>query len=291
MQKIQKGRNDLCTCGSGLKYKKCCLLRDDQTVNPNVSKKTVLDAFESNGKGAPAMMTTTNEPFMPIRLYYTILDKKAFLEQLHALKCVDFESKKHFLISYWKEAGALSLSVKPTYVPKNLYPIIIAHGYIVRENQLHLDLRSFTRGVEMIKWINAHIRSTDLKLTHVASYNVITMVNAENFDTVMSQNYDELFAAPHMVIIDPQKKIKELKAAVAQGKNNDERMQIATQLLDAIGEEDFARIEKYPVHYYEDGIGSMEHGLNLRMTVAIEHWKGNTTCKPIHIIKKGLELD
>lgn len=28
---MKTGRNDLCPCGSGKKYKKCCLLKEDET--------------------------------------------------------------------------------------------------------------------------------------------------------------------------------------------------------------------------------------------------------------------
>ena len=32
------GRNDLCPCGSGKKYKKCCLIRDNREVCETLEK-------------------------------------------------------------------------------------------------------------------------------------------------------------------------------------------------------------------------------------------------------------
>ena len=34
-------------------------------------------------------------------------------------------------------------------------------------------------------------------------------------------------------------------------------------------------IEKFPVYFYEDGIGSLEAALRMRQIIALEHWKGN----------------
>ncbi len=38
-----------------------------------------------------------------------------------------------------------------------------------------------------------------------------------------------------------------------------------------------ALIEKFPVHFYEDGIRILELRLSFKQRVAIEHFKGNTS--------------
>ena len=71
------------------------------------------------------IMTTTEELLMPVRLYYTIHNKKSLIKALRKLKCVLFSEKddNHFIISYHKEAKKFNLAVPYQEVPKELYPI------------------------------------------------------------------------------------------------------------------------------------------------------------------------
>jgi hypothetical protein len=45
-------------------------------------------------------------------------------------------------------------------------------------------------------------------------------------------------------------------------------------------------VEKFPVHFYEDGILSLETALKLRQIVAFEHWQGNTAYTLGDVMKK-----
>ena len=289
---MKNGRNVLCRCGSGMKYKKCCLLKErDTSVSFHQQSPILVNHVNQNHHGKPIVMTTTNEPFMPIRLYYTICHMNTFLKNIRALDCITFAEPHHFYVSYWKEAKNLGLSVKHTDVPKPLYPIIIAHGFIMKEHTLHLNLRSFDRGLKMIEWINQHIKSTDLRLTHIASYNALTYVNESTIHSTMSHDYDEFRSEQTLTILKPEDVRDRLEKATALIHDPTEKMRVTTQLLKHMEEEDFARTEKYPAHYYEDGIESIEFALNLRLLVAIEHWKGNIHCKPIDIIRRGLNKE
>ena len=58
---IKTGRNEPCPCGSGKKFKKCCLgsqevKKTDNAINSNMT----------------LMTTTESDPIMPVRLYYAI---------------------------------------------------------------------------------------------------------------------------------------------------------------------------------------------------------------------------
>ncbi len=44
-------------------------------------------------------------------------------------------------------------------------------------------------------------------------------------------------------------------------------------------------IERFPVHYHEDGIGGFALALQLRQIVAREHWLGNTQYTLLDAIK------
>ena len=63
--------------------------------------KTYIDDSKSDKK---VIYTTTNEPFMPVRLYYTIHNEYLLIKALRRLKCIEFANNKHFILSYFKEA-------------------------------------------------------------------------------------------------------------------------------------------------------------------------------------------
>ena len=121
-------RNEPCPCGSGKKYKKCCLGQDkverieknywDTNPSPIKEQKNVL------------IVTTTKEVAMPIRLYYKVHDKLTLIKCLDRLKCICWLTENHFLINYMKEAKNIGLMVKYSKVPPELYPIILADGHI-----------------------------------------------------------------------------------------------------------------------------------------------------------------
>ncbi|MBK1723601.1 hypothetical protein CKO23_15315 [Thiocystis violacea] len=69
------------------------------------------------------------------------------------------------------------------------------------------------------------------------------------------------------VIIEPEEKINKLKADLAQGKTLD-------KILNE--EELLPMVERFPSHFYEDGINSLKFSLRARQHVAMQHWSGNT---------------
>lgn len=67
-----------------------------------------------------------------------------------------------------------------------------------------------------------------------------------------------------------------LKASVEAEQDEEEKLKVMAHFLDEIANEEFNLIEKYPLHYYEDEIESLEHALMFRLFVAMEYCQGNT---------------
>lgn len=274
-QDIKHKRNQMCHCGSGLHHKKCCLLKHVTHSHDAIDITPDEKACDTHKVVSP-LMTTTNEFVMPIRLYYTIRHRKRFIEILHSLSCVEFATSDHFYINYWREASTLGLSLSSTDVPKNLYPIILAHGFIQKDSTLHLNLRSFERGLKMIEWINNKISSKSLKLTHIATHNAILDADTQ---AIPSHELDEFLGEEKLTVIDPKAIIHQLRKATEHIHDFIERRRIASEIIDRLEQEDFALSEKFPANYYEDGIQSVELSLNLRWRSAFEKWKGNADVK------------
>ena len=127
------GRNDPCPCGSGFKYKKCCLSQDQTGIPlfPSVKKREEENDDERSYNKEAVVMTMTNEPLMPIRLYYTVFNQEGLLQKLQQLGCVHFESAEDFCICYEKEARNIPLSVSYNKVPERFYPVILAFGHLI----------------------------------------------------------------------------------------------------------------------------------------------------------------
>lgn len=223
---------------------------------------------------------------MPIRLYYTVFDKEGLLQKLQQLDCVRFESESEdrFFICYEKEAQSIPLSVSYNKVPKDFYPVILAFGRIIDGCHLQLDLRSFERGLGMIEFIDQWIDRSFAKITHIASYNKLS--TASNADDFANLDYDAIFAEDHMVVHDPETTMDALEAALNQAEDEEERQKIMERYLEQRPQQELIVVEKYPIYYYEEGIERVGTTLMLRSIVAMEHWNGNTACKPMDILQK-----
>jgi len=63
-------------------------------------------------------------------------------------------------------------------------------------------------------------------------------------------------------------------------------MAMAFAMMEQQSNERLPDVEKFPVHFYEDGITSLENALRLRQIVAFEHWQGHTDYTLGDIIRK-----
>ena len=75
---MKLNRNDICHCGSGKKYKKCCLLNDEQQiVSQNAGKSSQTLPKQGAIKNDAIMATLTGEYTQPVRLCYKVCNYSA----------------------------------------------------------------------------------------------------------------------------------------------------------------------------------------------------------------------
>ena len=157
----------------------------------------MFNIFRKSIEEPKLIMTSTEELFMPVRLYYKLHNKKALIKALKKLKCVLFsqEDENHFVISYHKEAKKIDLAIPYQEVPKELYPIALADGYIVGNSELRIDTKSLRRGVGMVDFlVKSIIPSNIIEIMAMANYNKATAArNEEEYYQWFNVNYDELF--------------------------------------------------------------------------------------------------
>ena len=91
---MKLNRNDICHCGSGKKYKKCCLPNDEQQiVSQNIGKSSQTLSKQGAIENIAIMATLTGEYTQPVRLCYKVYDKQAIHSKIFKnLKCMSYDS-------------------------------------------------------------------------------------------------------------------------------------------------------------------------------------------------------
>lgn len=77
------GRNDPCPCGSGKKYKSCCLLKEQQKKGPFGGRKFTAKIISGGGVKTP--VSTQEKPHSQVKpIDYTTLMERSFGSALHS---------------------------------------------------------------------------------------------------------------------------------------------------------------------------------------------------------------
>ena len=287
MKKI--GRNDPCFCGSGKKNKKCCLnnRQNNHTVATGLREHISVAHDRNLSSKQPALLTTTtNELFMHARLYYNVHNKSDLINHLSKLQCIDIYEKDEFIINYIHETQNIGLAVKHNKVPKELQPIILAKGKFIDGSEMVLDLRSFERACGVIEFLNAHINRDIAEITHVATHNKLHRVTKNTASDVMNVDYDKLFSNENMHY--PDKAFANLMSEAEDASSRDEKMQTLMSFIAGSKAENPVLVEKFPVHYYEDGIELLKFSLKFRQKLAHEHMFGDESLNMFQLISQTI---
>ena len=86
---------------------------------------------------------------------------------------------------------------------------------------------------------------------------------------------DALFDPQIGTGLDPEALVQRLAEKTADVRDPEERIKIVLEDLESRAQEPLPEIERFPVHYVEDGIEGFKLALRLRQLVAMQHWLGN----------------
>ncbi len=279
---IETGRNAPCDCGSGKKYKKCCLSRE-------VGMPAVAKSEEASKK--VFVKTLTDELFQPMRLYYTIHDEAKLLECFHQLKCMDYDLVlDDWTVMYADEANSIGLKVSPEKVPKHAQPLVIATIYIEKNQAMLVDIRSIERAAAMIKFINKHVPRAAAEITYAAIYNKIISTTHANLNSFRDLDYDQIFDERNITTVDPDKRADELALEVdessQQHKNKNEALDVIFKNSRERAKKPLPEVEKFPIYYYEEGLMQFLTLCKFRQVIAVQHFLGNKEFTFYDVIQK-----
>ena len=249
------GRNDPCPCGSGIKYKKCCLAATTATAASVITPKPT--------STRQYVGTMTGEVFIPIRLYYKINDKIGVETAFRKLECMDYDpANDRWTWLFDNEAKHLKFEKSYSSIPVHRRPIILGSFYSRVDTEMYIDVGSVDRAVKAVEFFDKHIDRSVAEVTYFAIYNKITSDEAEK----PGPCFDSLFSDVRTDLIDQKMEanITRISEAVKAG-----------QFLDIVNERKFELVEAHHVNYYAEGVVQLKTSLELREAVAVARWNGN----------------
>jgi hypothetical protein len=226
-------------------------------------------------------MTVTGEIFQPVRLYYKVVNRDKLEKCFDNLRCIEFDaSKNRWVWLYDEEAKSIDLKIKFSSIPEKIRPVIIGSFFWKSADDLVLDLRSFERALEAIKFFDKKFPRSNATVTHCSVVNRIFELHessASNFDAFFENN-------DKMVEINPEAFIDRTKEASLSTDGKPNFQAITSFINDEMTR--FFEVEKFPTNFYEDGIKSLKTTFILRRTIAMERWNGDDNYSWKDIFKK-----
>jgi hypothetical protein len=104
--------------------------------------------------------------------------------------------------------------------------------------------------------------------------------------TNFRQSAEGLFTPEQVTELHGEEMLLRMAASLQTIPDPGQRLDMAFAWMEQQSQERLPEVEKLPVHFYTDGITSLENVLRLRQIVAFEHWQGNTACTLGEVIKK-----
>ena len=233
------------------------------------SKKQPSEAADRQGEEKRLAMTTTGEIYQPIRLYYSVSSFRRVVRIFYRLRCVEFDpSQKRWVWLYTDEASSIKFGKKAD----SDEPIVLGSFLKKGSKEMVLDVRSFERAIEALVFFDNHIPRRVAKVTDAAIVNRLFDVQDG-----ISSTFDHFFDEQFVERSDPEELLQKLKHIGSKARNETEKRVLILAYIDERSREPFPEIERFPLHFYEDGAASLPLPFRARQAIAIQHWLGNTS--------------
>src|SRR5919109_812494 len=232
--------------------------------------------------GKQLLMTMTGEMHQPVRLYYEVSEQAAVLQAYTKLRCLDDDQdNQRWVWLYHGEAKKLKFHKSYSAIPRQMRPIILGVFRFPSAQEMTLDVRSWERATDAVVFFDRYLKRSIARVTHAAIVNRLFPYTTDGLPAL-----EGLFAPEQVTEIDGEAMLRRIAASLQTIHDPGQRRDMAFALMEQQSHERLPEIEKLPVHFYTDGITSLENALRLRQIVAFEHWRGNTACTLGEVIQK-----
>jgi hypothetical protein len=160
-------------------------------------------------------------------------------------------------------------------------PMVLGSWRFTNAEEMPLDIRSWERATKAVAFFDTYLTRSIAQVTHTAIVNRLFAYTTSGLPEL-----EGLFAPAKVADIHPAEMLLRVTESLQTIQNPGQRRDMAFALMEKQSQKLLPDVEKFPVHFYEDGIASLENALRLRQIVAFEHWQGHTDSTLGDIIRK-----
>jgi hypothetical protein len=226
------------------------------------------------------LATVTGDFFQPVRLHYRVANQNRLLAAFKKLRCLDEDPpRRRWVWLYEHEARGLRFKHSYNQLPRHLHPIVIGSIFLRTKGTMLLDLRSCERAILAVPFFDRHISR---KIARVTEAEVVNKLFSTDNPQLAP---DDLFDHQPSTAVDSEAELRKTAELTAPVQDPQEKLRIATEYMESQAKCPLPEIERFPVHFYEDGIGGFQSALRMRQVVALQHWLGNTEYTLFDVIR------
>lgn len=232
------------------------------------------------------LATMTNEPFQPVRLYYSIPSASAVIEKLRRLKCMS--EVPHQQCWEWSlEAECASLRFPGGgyhAVPKEKRPIVLGRIRFPTLGRMTLETNSIERAIAGARLFAPHF-GPEVVATRLRVVNRFFFAD-EGQPSELMTTLDR-----DVTVIDPRETEEAFRNHFRDVRLEDRKRALIEYVEKAKAERDVPLVEDFPLAPEEEtpDFLHLANTLQFRFMRAFEHWRGNTHLTIGAIITRAVE--
>jgi hypothetical protein len=193
----------------------------------------------------------------------------------------DDQDNQRWVWLYHGEAKKLKFHTSYATIPRKRRPIVLGYVRFTSAEAMTLDARSCERATTAVVFFDRYLKRSIAQVTHAALVHRLFAYTTSGLPEL-----EGVFAPDTITEIDGEAMLLRAAESLQTIPDPRQRMAMAFAMMEQQAQEPLPDVEKFPVHYYEDGMTSFENALRLRQIVAFEHWQGHTDYTLGDIIRK-----
>ncbi len=225
------------------------------------------------------LLTTTGEPFQPVRLKWSVPSKAYCLPRLRQLRCVAVDAETNEL-SLWlvEEAAALKFGderMASRAAPGGGRQVVLGRFRFPEARSLVLEVRSIPRAIALARLLRPVLDAGRDKKVQLVRVRVVNRWFAASEG---AEDLPKLDASldQGVTVIRWEETEREIEAVLAKGRTPEEKRALHAAWHESRRHRDVPLVEDFPCHPEEenDEMSDLETTLNFRLLRASRVWAG-----------------
>lgn len=234
------------------------------------------------------LVTMTNEPFQPVRLYYAIPDRSFVTKKLRGLGCaVEVPHERAWQWLFDAEAASLRFAAGGYEdVPEDRRPIVLGRIRFPKPGGMTLQTNSIERAIAGARFFAPRL-GPEVVALRVRVVNRCFAADEGALDKLVATLDQDV------TVIDPREAEAALGREFEGVRSQRDAERAAEEFLERStrSEDDVPMVEDLPLHPEEEtpDFQDLATTLQFRFVRAFEHWRGNTHLTLAAIIRRTIE--